>query len=241
MGPQPIYLSVVMPVYNEEKIVQESMRRVSAFMALKNQDWELIISSDGSTDKTDSLVNDFIQSHPQSRIRLLVSEKNKGKGAAVRRGVQESLGRYILVTDVDLSAPVKEADKLIRALEEGYDVAIGSRALREPACDVQQSFRRRLAGRVYNVFVQAIALRGFWDTQCGFKCFKNEAARHLFQKQKLDGFSFDVEVLMLAEKQGLKVKEVPVMWRQGQDSHVRLLRDSVRMVKDLFVLRKIHG
>ncbi len=229
-----------MPVYNEEKIVQESMRRVSAFMALKNYRWELIISSDGSTDKTDSLVHSFIEAHPQNPIHLLTAEKNKGKGAAARRGVGTAIGRHILITDADLSAPIKEVDKLIHALEEGYDIAIGSRRS-EPGCDVQQSFKRRLAGRVYNIFVQTLALRGFLDTQCGFKCFKCEAAKTIFRKQKLDGFSFDVEILYLAKKEGFKIKEVPVMWRQGQDSHVRLVRDAVHMVKDLFVLRKIHG
>ena len=254
-----IHLSVVMPVYNEEHCLTESIRRITVFMALKNWAWELLIVSDGSKDRTDAIAQEAA-SHDR-HVRVLVSKKNLGKGATVRRGVLAASGKTILVTDADLAAPIKEVDKLLAVIDAGADVAIGSRAIRKegreslfaarrsgpwsapssPGCDVQQSWRRALSGRIFNRIVGMLFLKGFKDTQCGFKAFKREAADAVFKAQKLDGFSFDVEILYLALKFGFKVKEVPVMWRAGAQSKVRVLRDSVRMVKDLFLLRKIYG
>lgn len=233
----PIELSVVMPAYNEEKNILEAIRRVDVFMKLKNWEWELLISSDGCTDRTDRLVAEYLKTRPDSRVKLLTADRNRGKGASVRQGVLAAQGRMILVTDVDLSSPIKEGDRLIAALNDGADVAIGSRAVRSKDCDVQQSFKRYIAGRIFNFFVKCLVLKGFHDTQCGFKCFKREAAKTLFAAQKLDGFSFDVEVLCLALKKGYKVKEVPVMWKQGATSRVSLFKDSLAMLKELFYLR----
>ncbi len=238
---ESIYLSVVIPAYNEEQNIRESLRRIESFMALKKQDWECIVSSDGSKDRTVEWVNDFVKTHPSGRFKLLSTEKNEGKGFAVHRGIFAAKGKYILVTDADLSAPMKESDKLIGALESGCDIAIGSRVVREKGADVQQSFKRRLAGRVFNFLVQALVLKGFLDTQCGFKCFKRDAAYKLFEMQKLNGFSFDVEILYLAKKHGFKIKEVAVMWRQAPGSRVRLFRDSLAMLKDLLRIRKYHA
>ncbi len=231
-------ISVVIPVYNEEKCIEETLRRVGAFMSLKPWSWELIVSSDGSTDKTDEIVRAIIEKRGDGKVKLLAAGKNAGKGAVVRRGALEAQGKHILVTDADLSAPIKESDKLLAALEGGCDVAVGSRAMREKGCDVQQSFKRRLAGRIFNVLVRLLVLKDFQDTQCGFKCFKKEAARALFREQVLNGFSFDVEILFLAKKRGLKVKEVPVMWREAKSSKVKLFRDSLGMLKELMFLRK---
>lgn len=230
-------ISVVMPAYNEEKNILEAIRRVDAFMKLKNGEWELIISSDGSKDSTDSLVADYLKKRSDNRVKLLTAGHNKGKGASVRRGILAAEGQIILVTDVDLSSPIKEVDRLIAALNDGADVAIGSRAIRSKDCDVQQSVKRKLTGRIFNFFVKSLVLRGFHDTQCGFKCFKHDAAKALFSAQKLDGFSFDVEILCLAIKNGYKVKEVPVMWKQGATSRVSLLKDSLAMLRELFYLR----
>jgi dolichyl-phosphate beta-glucosyltransferase len=145
------------------------------------------------------------------------------------------------VTDADLSAPIKESDKLLQALAEGVDAAIGSRAVRKAGCDVQQSFKRRLAGRAFNLLVRALALSDCRDTQCGFKCFRREAALKLFGEQRLDGFSFDVEILYLARRRGYRVKEVPVMWREGRESRIRFFRDSLAMAGDLLRIRNLHG
>ena len=173
---ESIYLSIVVPVYNEEKNVSECVRRAEAFLSLKRCGWELLISSDGSKDGTEKLVEDCIKARSDGRVKLLRFDKNRGKGASVRRAVLDAKGKYVLVTDVDLSAPIKEVDKLIAALEKGAQVACGSRALRAKDCDVQQSFKRQVSGRIFNFFVQSLVLPGIQDSQCGFKCFKREVA-----------------------------------------------------------------
>ncbi len=229
--------SVVIPVYNEEKAILETMRRVRAFMELKKTPWECIISDDGSTDQTHALVEGQMRSAEYKNFSMVGSQKNQGKGAAARRGMLAAKGDFVLLTDADLSSPMKESEKLLAALKDGFDIAIGSRAIRSPGADVQQTFKRRLSGRIFNSVVQLILLRGIRDTQCGFKCFTAKAAQELFSAQKLDGFSFDVEILWRAQQRGYRIKEVPVMWRQGADSKVRLFRDSFRMVRDLIRLR----
>ena len=233
-------LSVVIPVFNEEKSIGEALRRITAYLSLKGQSWEVLVSNDGSTDGTAEAVERFASENPQHSVRLVTSSPNHGKGFAARQGVLAASGRYVLLTDADLSAPIKESDKLIRALEAGSDVAIGSRALRSKGCDVRQSFKRRFSGRVFNLLVRALVLPDVMDSQCGFKCFTKEAAQRLFSQMKLDGFCFDVEVLYLAKRAGLKVAEVPVMWSEGRDSKIRLVHDSAVMAGDLLKIKKLH-
>ncbi len=243
MTPEPssVQLSVVIPVYNEERNIPETLRRIEAFLSLKGVSWEVLVVSDGSVDKTGERIEALLKTKPQFPLKFLRSDINQGKGYAARRGMLDARGRYVLLTDADLSAPVKEVDRLIEALEKGVDVAIGSRAIRTKDCDVRQSLGRHISGRVFNFFVQLLVLPGIHDSQCGFKCFTHEAAQKLFSAQKLDGFSFDVEVLYLARKFGYKIAEVPVMWSQGADSRVSLLRDSLRMLKDLFKIKRLHA
>jgi len=234
-------VSIVVPVFNEEKNIAETLRRITAFFSLKNFAWEVLVSDDGSTDGTAGAVRKFASENPRYSIRLVSSSPNHGKGFTVRQGVLAASGRYILFTDADLSAPIKETDKLIKALEGGADVSIGSRGVRAKDCDVQQSFKRRFSGRVFNRLVRMFVLPDVRDSQCGFKCFTRESARMLFSAQKLDGFCFDVEVLFLAKRAGLNVAEVPIMWSEGKESKIRLLRDSVRMFKDLLRIKKLHA
>lgn len=237
---EPVELSVVVPVYNEEKSVESCIRHVAAYCRLKQISWEILVVDDGSTDQTSKVLSKIKRSEPDLPLRPLRYQPNRGKGCAVRTGVLQSNGRLILVTDVDLSSPIKESQYLIRALEDGADVAIGSRALRRPGADVQQSLRRRLAGRIFNGFVRLLALPNIHDSQCGFKCFKRESAIPLFEAQKTEGFIFDVEILYLAVKMDFKIAEVPVMWRQGADSRVRFWRDSLRMIAGLFKIKSLH-
>ena len=239
-GSQTVQLSVVVPVYNEEKSIRETLRRVEAFMSLKGISWEVIVVSDGSRDNTVQVVEEVQRTAPQLPLKFIRSDTNRGKGYTSRRGMLEATGRYVLLTDADLSAPIKEVDRLTAALEKGADVAIGSRATGGKDCDVRQSLKRHVSGRIFNFFVQLLVLPGIQDSQCGFKCFTREAAQKLFSAQKLDGFSFDVEVLYLARKSGYKIAEVPVMWSQGPDSRVSLFRDSILMLKDLFKIKKLH-
>ncbi len=233
-------LSVVIPVYNEEKNISEALRRVSAYLSLKNFSWEVLVVDDGSKDSTRDVLLKYIQEHPGQPVHVLRFDPNHGKGFAVRQGMLAAKGRYVLMSDVDMSAPIKEVDKLITAIDRGAEVAIGSRAVRAPGCDVRQSFKRRLSGRIFNLFVQALALPGIHDSQCGFKCFSNAAAKKLFLAQKLDGFAFDVEVLTLARQFGYKIAEVPVMWSEGKDSKIKLFRDPILMLGDLLRLKRLH-
>jgi len=236
-GQKVLDISVVIPAYNEEKRIDECLRRVTAFLSLKDREWEVIVSSDGSTDKTEEIVRTHIGKRQDGRLKYIPAA-HAGKGAAVRRGVLAAEGKVILITDTDLSAPIKESDKLMAVLDSGWDIAIGSRAIREKDCDVQQDPKRWLAGRIFNILVRMIVLKGFKDTQCGFKCLKKEAAHTLFRAQTLDSFCFDIELLCLAKKMDYKVKEVPVMWKEALFSKVNLVKDSIPMLKELFYLRK---
>ncbi len=234
-------LSVVIPIYNEEKTILDALERIEAYRAVKGQSWEIIVADDGSTDRTAALVKEFIRSRALSHVRLISYDHNRGKGHAARIGMTAATAENVLMTDVDLSTPIKEVDKLVNELERGADVAIGSRAKRARGADVRQSFKRALSGRIFNLIVKLFVLRGLDDTQCGFKCFRRKAALDLFGAQKLDGFSFDVEVLYLARKKGYRIAEVPVMWSQGEHSKVDVFRDSFRMTGDLFRIKALHG
>ena len=238
---EAVHFSVVVPVYNEENKILETVRRISVFLALKKYNCELIVVDDGSKDSTRQILEGIAREDKHGYLKFIHYDTNKGKGYACRQGMLAAKGRYVLLTDADLSSPIKESDKLIWALEKGADVAIGSRAVHEEGCDVRQTLKRRIAGRIFNFFVQMLVLPGIHDSQCGFKCFTQEAAQKLFSTQKLDGFSFDVEVLYLARKFGYKIAEVPVMWAQGADSRVSFFRDSLRMVNDLFKVKKLHA
>ena len=237
---QDITLSVVIPAYNEEKTLPEALRRISAYLELKKISWEVVVVNDGSRDQTYDVLLKYIQEHPGQIIKILTFDPNHGKGFAARQGMLAAKGRYVLLTDADMSSPIKETDKLIKALENGHEVAIASRAVRAPGCDVRQSFKRRLSGRIFNLFVQNLVLPGIRDSQCGFKCFTNEAAQKIFSAQKLDGFAFDVEALYLARRLGYKIAEVPIMWSEGKNSKIRLLRDPFFMIGDLLKIKKLH-
>ncbi len=234
-------LSVVIPLYNEERSAAETFRKITAYLSLQKMNWEICAVDDGSKDRTAQVMRDYLQANPKAPIRVLSFHPNHGKGFAVRQGVIAAKGDRVLITDADMSTPIKEIDKLLKAIQGGADIAIGSRALRAPGCDVQQSLKRHVSGRIFNLIVQSVLLPGLKDTQCGFKCLTREAAAAVFSRQRLDGFSFDAEILYLARKQGLKITEVPVMWSQGPDSRVSMLRDSIRMTKDLFKIKKIHS
>ena len=237
--PSKPFLSVVVPVYNEEMMIGETVRRVEAYFQFIEKPGEIIIVNDGSTDTTAAKLAE-LSAGRKTLLQVLTVSQNSGKGYASRLGVLAAKGEYVLLTDADLSTPMKEVEKLLTALEAGTDVAIGSRALRAAGCDVQQSFKRRVSSRIFNGIVQTLVLPGLFDTQCGFKLFTARAARELFSRQTVPGFSFDVEILFLARTLGLSIRESPVMWRQGSSSRVHLFRDSTRMVRDLFLIKKTH-
>ncbi|HCG77306.1 MAG: glycosyl transferase [bacterium (Candidatus Ratteibacteria) CG_4_10_14_3_um_filter_41_18] len=225
------YLSVIIPAYNEEKRIKETLKKMVSYFSCQNYSCEIIVVDDGSCDQTARIAESF------AGITVLRNKERKGKGAVVKKGVLSAAGDFILFSDADLSAPIEEAGKLLFWLGKGYHIAIGSRALPNSEIPIPQPFSRRLMGRLFNLLAKLIAVRGFSDTQCGFKCFEKRTAELLFQKQKLPGFCFDVEILYLAGKFKKEVKEVPIRWINSSASRVRPIRDSLLMLLDLFRIR----
>lgn len=234
-------LSVIIPAYNEEKRLANSLARIREFLGLREVAAEFIVVDDGSTDGTASLIESWRARIPQ--LRLVSNGRNRGKGFSVRHGMLEARGRIALFTDADLSTPMDEGEKLIQALRPvqegggGFDVAIGSRALDRTLIEVHQSAFRETAGIIFNKIVQLVTGVGFVDTQCGFKTFRMPECRVIFEQQRIEGFGFDPEVLFLAKRHGLRAIEIPVRWRHDTDTKVNVFRDSLRMFRDLLLIR----
>lgn len=199
---------------------------------------ELIVVDDGSSDATVSVAGKFHEAHPV--VRLLRNPGNRGKGYAIRNGMLEARGEWILYTDADLSTPITEIAKLYAAaIQQQADVAIGSRALNRALVEVHQPAFREYSGRFFNLVMRTVTGLPFHDTQCGFKLFRAEAARRIFPLQKQDGFSFDVEDLVIAKKLGLRAIEVPVRWANVEGTKVRLSQ-GLKSFADLVQIRKDH-
>jgi dolichyl-phosphate beta-glucosyltransferase len=233
-----IYLSIVIPAYNEQARLPRTVLETIQWCTTKKLDFELIIADDGSRDETLALARLFEDS--DSRIRV-ISCPHMGKGSAVRLGVLNAKGRYVLFMDADGATPQTEIPKLLDSLEEGFDVAIGSRVIQRPGeVDVKTSFYRRFIGRVFAFFVGRFAIEGINDTQCGFKMFRREAALEIFSRQKIAGFAFDVEILFIARRLSLTVAEIPVNWVAQPGSKVNLVTDSIKMFADICIIRWLH-
>lgn len=188
----------------------------------------------GSHDRTIEVFHEFF---PSDQGRSFTSQNNRGKGFAIRRGIQEAKGEVLLFSDADFSTHIEEFPKLVHYLENGYDIAIGSRSLPESNVEVHQAWYREGMGKVFNWMVQMIVLRGFIDTQCGFKVVRRERVLLFLPKLAVDGFCYDVEFLFLADKAGLKIREVPVTWVNDPVSKVHILKDSTQMFIDLLWIR----
>lgn len=229
-------LSIVIPAYNEEKRLAPTLDAVLRFLTAQNFDFsELIVVDDGSRDSTAALVERYAQSNPL--VRLLANPGNRGKGYTVRHGMLDAQGDWILYTDADLSAPIAEFTRLYAAArKENARVAIGSRALDRSLVGIHQSAFREASGRAFNLMMRLVTGLPFRDTQCGFKLFEREAAREIFSRQILDGFSFDVEDLVIARRLGLKSIEVPVVWNNVEGTKVSMF-SGVQSFADLLGIR----
>ncbi len=223
-----------MPAYNEQARITLTLVKTLDHLDQHHPGAEVIVVDDGSTDDTARLVEQFAARDP--RVQLLRQERNRGKGAAVRRGMLAARGEHVLFMDADLSTPIEELDKLL-AYTPDAEVVIGSRGLAESDLRIRQPFPRELMGRVFNFLVRSVLMGGFKDTQCGFKLFSRAAAQDLFARQTLDGFAFDVEILTLAQERGYRIREVPVVWMHAPNSKVSPIRDAQRMFRDLIGLR----
>jgi glycosyltransferase involved in cell wall biosynthesis len=234
MSSVPPELSIVIPSFNEELRLPVTLAEISAYIRASKRETEVIVVDDGSTDRTADVANSFRGEIQQ--LRIVANDTNRGKGYSVRHGMTEARGRIVLFTDADLSAPIDEADKLLAALAD-HDVAIGSRALDRSLISVRQSVFREYAGIVFNFIVRFILRLPFVDTQCGFKAFRRERCRVIFQQQRIERFGFDPELLYLARHHGLSAAEIPVRWAHSPATKVSMLRDSLQMFADIFIIR----
>ena len=228
-------LSIVIPAFNEQDRLEPTVRDAVAYCRATGRRLELIVVDDGSRDGTSALVQRLADEFPE--VRLIRLAENRGKGFAVRTGVVNATGALVLFADADGSTPFTELERLEMELDAGHDVAIGSRAQPDPAAVVRAKVYRRVIGRCFHALVSTLTVRGFRDTQCGFKLFRAAAAHELFSRMRMAGFSFDVEVLIMAQRQGYRIAEVPVNWVHKPGSKVNLALDSLRMARDLFVIR----
>jgi dolichyl-phosphate beta-glucosyltransferase len=231
-------LSLVVPAYNEERRLPETLPLMWEFLERRFRAFELIVVDDGSTDGTAGVVEAFGRGRPQ--VHLVTYRPNRGKGHALRVGVLGAQGALVLFSDADLATPLEELDHLLARLSGGSDIAIASRAARGARRVVPQPWYRELAGRCLNLMVQAVAVPGIKDTQCGFKLFRRPVALDLFSRFHEDGFSFDIELLHLAHRLGYSVAEVPVRWMHREGSKVRLSREAPRMFVALLRIRRRH-
>ncbi|HQP36109.1 MAG TPA: glycosyltransferase family 2 protein [Polyangiaceae bacterium] len=235
-----MHLSIIIPSYNEEKRLGASLERIRSFLASKDYEREVVVVNDGSRDRTSEVARAETEAFRAAGVELRVVENpgNRGKGYSVRNGIFQARGHIALFTDADLSAPIEEADKLIRPIEtDDYDVVFASRALSDSVIPVRQSVFRETAGRTFNVLMRGIVGLPYKDTQCGFKAFRRDRALPVFERQRIDGFGFDAEVLFVARKLGLRLLELPVVWSHVEGSKVGMLSDSTRMFTDLVQIR----
>lgn len=227
-------LSIVIPAFNEELRLPASLERIADYLKNSCRETEVLVVDDGSRDRTAAVAESFRGRIP--RLRVIANGSNRGKGYSVRHGMREARGDLVLFSDADLSAPIEEADKLIAALDR-YDVAIGSRALNRDLIAVHESAFREFAGMVFNRIVRFVLRLPFVDTQCGFKAFRREKCKIIFDQQRIERFGFDPELLYLARHHGLTAEEIPVRWAHSPATKVNMLRDSVQMFVDIFTIR----
>jgi len=232
----PAY-SIVIPCFNEEGRVRETLRVTIEYLAANAPESELIVVNDGSTDAT-GIIARKILSETRIATRLLENFPNRGKGAAVRTGLLAAREPIGLFSDADLSTPIEETPKLIEPIANGeVDIAFGSRALDRSLIGIHQPWWREQGGRVFNLLVRLATGLPFWDTQCGFKAFRLDVCRPILELARINGFAFDVELLFLAHRTGLRIREIPVRWNHAEGSKVSLFRDSLRMLREVITLR----
>ncbi len=226
-------LSIIIPAYNEEHRLPTTLPQVVAFAEAQDYPVEVLVVDNASTDHTADVVREIAAKHPS--ISLL-HQPIRGKGAAVRKGMMEGRGEYLLIYDADRAVPVEEITKFLPPALSDHDVAIASREA-PGAIRYNEPRYRHLMGRVFNFIVRLLAVPGIQDTQCGFKCFRREVAHDIFTSQKIDGWAFDVEILYIALQRGYRVVEVPIHWYYGEGSRVGPL-DPPRMVLEVLRIRR---
>jgi dolichyl-phosphate beta-glucosyltransferase len=227
-------LSIIIPAYNEEARLQDSLRQIERFVAAQDYAIEVVVVDNNSSDATPDIAEGFAAEHPDY-VRVF-HEPRQGKGAAVKTGMLSGRGDYLFICDADLSMPIEEVNRFLPPAIDGYDVAIASREA--PGAErIGEPEYRHLMGRVFNLIVRLFAVPGIQDTQCGFKVFRREVAHDVFPRQTIDGWGFDVEVLFIARKLGYKLVEVPITWYYKEQSRVKPIHDSINMFVEVLRVR----
>ena len=225
------FLSVIVPAYNEESRLPDTLEQVFHFLEKQPFESEVIVVENGSTDNTLKVAQQFAEKHAYCRV----VQSEKGKGAAVRRGMLEAQGEYRFMCDADLSMPVEEILKFIPPTLNDFDIAIASREAKG-SMRYDEPRYRHFGGRGINYIIQVLILPGLNDTQCGFKCFRAKAADDLFRLQTQMGWSFDIELLYIARRRGYRVQEIPIDWYYHPETKVSAVRDALRMIRDIFLI-----
>ena len=229
--------SLIIPCFNEASRIGETLHATLEYLETVSPESELVVVNDGSTDATSTIARDALI-EAKVKARLLENFPNRGKGHAVRKGLLAAQNPIALFSDADLSTPLEETPKLIEPIANGdVDLAFGSRALDRNLIGQHQPWARETSGRIFNLLVRLTTGLPFWDTQCGFKAFRLEACRPILEAARIEGFAFDVELLYLAHRAGLRLRETPVRWNHAEGSKVQFLRDSLRMLREVIALR----
>jgi glycosyltransferase involved in cell wall biosynthesis len=228
-----VFLSIIIPAHNEENRLSDTLAQLVNFTNAQNYTSEIMIVENASVDRTLEIARDFAIDHPGIHV---LHDDRPGKGLAVKTGMLAARGEYRFICDADLSMPVQEITQFLPPSLEGVDIAIASREA-PGAVRYNEPAMRHFVGRVFNTLVRLIIVRGLQDTQCGFKCFTQKAAETLFPLQTVTGWTFDVEILAIAQRMGFKIVEVPIPWYYFGSSKVRVLKDSVKMALDLVRIR----
>jgi len=231
---EDIYLSVIIPAYNEEKVIESTLLDVNSFFANKNYNGEIIVVDDGSSDNTVAIARKL--ESIIKNLTILENKKNYGKGYSVKRGILDANGKYRLFMDADNAAKIEQVDGFISFLENGYEVVIGNRSVKESKIEKHQPFHKETLGSAGNILIRLLAVSGIKDTQCGFKCFSDKFARDIFPKLTIDRWGFDIEILVLAKKFGYKIKSAPIVWENKKNSKV-FLKDYILTLVDLFKVK----
>jgi len=239
MSNEETYLSVIIPVYNEANRIGEALIKINDYFSCQEYSSEVIIVDDGSTDNTLKVIQ-RTSKKISLKCLILSRESNRGKGYSVKEGVFQASGKFILFTDADLSTPIEELEKLIPWMGKNYDIVIGSRGMKESDIQIHQSWLRETSGTIFNALVQCFIIRGIKDTQCGFKLFERNVAFDVFKRQRIEGFSFDVEILFVANRLGYKIKEVPRIWRDSRPSKVRIPSAPTQMLLELIKILRTN-
>lgn len=228
-----MYLSLVIPVFNEEKRLPKNLPQIIKYLKKQNYSWEIIVINDGSIDRTEDIAKKLLKNIAH---QLVGYADNKGKGAAVKTGILLAKGKYIVFTDIDLSTPISELPKILQALKT-HEIAIGVR--RHPQSQVirHQPFLREFLGQIFTKLTNYLVAPGIYDVTCGFKGFQKEAAYRLFRKSTIEGWAFDAEIIFLARKNKYRIAQIPVTWRNDPATRVKMLHDGLQSFFDLIKIR----